>query len=88
MVMVDECHAGFIGATGKGTLEAKVMGRVDIITGTLNFRWSHGRIHYSQKIKSVVASAFKTLFVFKFISTYGRASIKVFELLERYHVKR
>jgi glycine C-acetyltransferase len=38
MVMIDECHAtGFIGATGKGTLEAKgVMGRVDIITGTLN----------------------------------------------------
>ena len=37
MVMVDECHAaGFIGPTGKGTLEAKgVMGRVDIITGTL-----------------------------------------------------
>ena len=37
MVMVDECHAaGFIGTTGKGTLEAKgVMGRVDIITGTL-----------------------------------------------------
>jgi hypothetical protein len=37
MVMIDECHAtGFIGATGKGTLEAKgVMGRVDIITGTL-----------------------------------------------------
>lgn len=37
MVMVDECHAaGFIGAKGKGTLEAKgVMGRVDIITGTL-----------------------------------------------------
>src|SRR6478736_2914285 len=35
MVMVDECHAaGFIGATGKGTMEAKgVMGRVDIITG-------------------------------------------------------
>jgi 7-keto-8-aminopelargonate synthetase-like enzyme len=34
MVMVDECHAaGFIGATSKGTPEAKgVMGRVDIIT--------------------------------------------------------
>jgi glycine C-acetyltransferase len=32
MVMIDECHTGFIGATGKGTLEAKgVMGRVDII---------------------------------------------------------
>lgn len=37
LVMVDECHAsGFIGKTGRGTIEAKnVMGRVDIITGTL-----------------------------------------------------
>ncbi len=37
MVMTDECHAaGFIGATGKGTPEyCNVMGRVDIITGTL-----------------------------------------------------
>ena len=37
MVMVDECHAaGFIGKPGRGTLEEKnVMGRVDIITGTL-----------------------------------------------------
>ena len=37
LVMVDECHAaGFIGPTGRGTLEEKgVMGRVDIITGTL-----------------------------------------------------
>jgi glycine C-acetyltransferase len=27
LVMIDECHATFIGATGKGTLEAKgVMG--------------------------------------------------------------
>ncbi len=37
MVMVDECHAtGFIGATGRGTHELNgVMGRIDIITGTL-----------------------------------------------------
>ena len=37
LVMVDECHAsGFIGKTGIGTIEAKnVIGRVDIITGTL-----------------------------------------------------
>lgn len=37
LVMVDESHAsGFIGKTGRGTVEAKgVMGRVDIITGTL-----------------------------------------------------
>jgi glycine C-acetyltransferase len=32
-----------IGATGKGTLEAKgVMGRVDIITGTLEKPWDSG----------------------------------------------
>ncbi|MCD6016880.1 MAG: 2-amino-3-ketobutyrate coenzyme ligase [Bacteroidetes bacterium] len=37
MVMVDESHAsGFIGKTGRGTVELKnVMDRVDIITGTL-----------------------------------------------------
>lgn len=37
LVMVDECHAaGFIGKTGRGSLEhCDVMGRVDIITGTL-----------------------------------------------------
>lgn len=37
MVMVDECHAtGFIGKTGRGSIELRnVIGRVDIITGTL-----------------------------------------------------
>jgi glycine C-acetyltransferase len=37
LVMVDESHAtGFIGKTGRGTVELKnVMNRVDIITGTL-----------------------------------------------------
>ncbi|MFD1819057.1 2-amino-3-ketobutyrate coenzyme A ligase [Pseudarcicella hirudinis] len=36
MVMIDECHAsGFMGPTGRGTHELKkVMGRIDIITGT------------------------------------------------------
>jgi len=37
LVMVDECHAtGFIGKTGRGTIELRnVIGKVDIITGTL-----------------------------------------------------
>lgn len=37
LVMVDECHAtGFVGKTGRGTIEhCDVLGRVDIITGTL-----------------------------------------------------
>lgn len=37
IIMVDECHSsGFIGKTGRGTHEYRgVMGRIDIITGTL-----------------------------------------------------
>ena len=37
LVMVDECHStGFLGKTGRGAHEMRgVMGRVDIITGTL-----------------------------------------------------
>ncbi len=37
LIMIDECHAsGFIGKTGRGTHEhCDVMGRIDIITGTL-----------------------------------------------------
>jgi glycine C-acetyltransferase len=37
LIMVDECHAsGFIGKTGRGTHEYNnVMGKIDIITGTL-----------------------------------------------------
>ncbi|MBL0309790.1 MAG: glycine C-acetyltransferase [Bacteroidetes bacterium] len=37
MIMVDECHAsGFVGKTGRGTHEyCGVMGKIDIITGTL-----------------------------------------------------
>ncbi|MFZ6725623.1 glycine C-acetyltransferase [Undibacterium sp. MH2W] len=37
LVMIDECHAsGFMGATGRGTHEHHhVMGKIDIITGTL-----------------------------------------------------
>lgn len=37
IVMVDECHSsGFLGKTGRGTHEYRgVMGRIDIITGTL-----------------------------------------------------
>lgn len=37
MTMIDDCHAsGFLGATGRGTHEYRdVMGRIDIITGTL-----------------------------------------------------
>ena len=37
IVMIDECHSsGFLGKTGRGTHEYRgVMGKIDIITGTL-----------------------------------------------------
>src|SRR5213075_2332692 len=37
IVMIDECHSsGFLGKTGRGTHEYRnVMGRIDVITGTL-----------------------------------------------------
>jgi glycine C-acetyltransferase len=37
LVMIDDCHAtGFVGKTGRGSLEYRnVMGRIDLITGTL-----------------------------------------------------
>lgn len=37
MIMIDECHAsGFMGRTGRGTHEHRgVMGKIDLITGTL-----------------------------------------------------
>lgn len=37
LIMIDECHAsGFLGKTGRGTHEHRgVMGKIDIITGTL-----------------------------------------------------
>ena len=38
LVMIDECHAaGFIGETGRGTLELKnVLGRIDIILSLIH----------------------------------------------------
>ena len=87
LVMIDECHAaGFIGARGKGTLEAKkVMGRIDIITGTLGKALGGGMGGYTtgkKEIIEAVASALKALFVFKlFGPALVGASIKVFELL-------
>jgi len=61
--MIDECHSsGFLGKTGRGTHEYRgVMGRIDIITGTLGkalggasggfTKWQRG--HY-RNIKAAV----------------------------------
>jgi glycine C-acetyltransferase len=89
LVMVDECHAaGFIGATGKGTPEAKgVMGRVDIITGTLGKALGGAMGGYTTAKKEVIEILRQRsrpyLFSNSLAPTIVGASIKVFELLEK-----
>ena len=57
LVMVDDSHAvGFVGTSGKGTPEAcKVMGRVDIITGTLGKALGGASGGYTAARKEIVA---------------------------------
>ena len=89
MVMVDECHAaGFIGETGKGTLEAKgVMGRVDIITGTLGKALGGAMGGYTTAKKEIIELLRQRSRPYLFSNSLAPAivgaSIKVFELLEK-----
>lgn len=89
MVMVDECHAaGFIGATGKGTLEAKgVIGRVDIITGTLGKALGGAMGGYTTAKKEIIELLRQRSRPYLFSNSLAPAivgaSIKVFEILEK-----
>ena len=89
LVMVDECHAaGFIGATGKGTMEAKgVMGRVDIITGTLGKALGGAMGGYTTAKKEVIEILGQRsrpyLFSNSLAPSIVGASLKVFELLKK-----
>ncbi len=88
LVMIDECHAaGFIGATGKGTPEAKgVMGRVDIITGTLGKALGGAMGGYTTGKKEIIEMLRQRSRPYLFSNSLAPAivgaSIKVFELLE------
>jgi glycine C-acetyltransferase len=89
LVMVDECHAaGFIGATGKGTLEAKgVMGRVDIINGTLGKALGGAMGGYTTAKKEIIEILRQRSRPYLFSNSLAPAivgaSLKVFELLEK-----
>ena len=89
LVMVDECHAaGFIGATGKGTLEAKgVMGRVDIITGTLGKALGGAMGGYTTAKKEIIELLRQRSRPYLFSNSLAPAivgaSIKVFEILAK-----
>ena len=88
MVMIDECHAtGFIGKTGRGTLEEKgVLGRIDIITGTLGKALGGAMGGYTTAKKEIVdilrQRSRPYLFSNSLAPAIVGASIKVFDMLK------
>ncbi|THD69204.1 glycine C-acetyltransferase [Robertkochia marina] len=87
MVMIDECHAaGFIGETGRGTLEEKnVMGRIDIITGTLGKALGGAMGGYTTGKKEIIEILRQRSRPYLFSNSLAPnivgASIKVFDML-------
>lgn len=87
MVMIDECHAtGFIGETGRGTLEEKgVMGRIDIITGTLGKAMGGAMGGYTTGKKEIIDMLRQRSRPYLFSNSLAPAivgaSIKVFDML-------
>lgn len=88
LVMIDECHAaGFIGKTGRGTLEEKnVMGRIDIITGTLGKALGGAMGGYTTGKKEIIEILRQRSRPYLFSNSLAPAivgaSIKVFEMLK------
>ena len=89
LVMIDECHAtGFIGKTGVGTLEEKnVLGRIDIITGTLGKALGGGMGGYTTGKKEIISMLRQRSRPYLFSNSLAPAlvgaSIKVFDLLSK-----
>ncbi|WP_430411111.1 glycine C-acetyltransferase [Kordia sp.] len=88
MIMIDECHAtGFIGETGRGTLEEKnVMGKIDIITGTLGKAMGGAMGGYTTGKKEIIEILRQRSRPYLFSNSLAPAivgaSIKVFEMLD------
>jgi len=88
LVMIDECHAtGFIGKSGIGTLEDKgVLGRIDIITGTLGKALGGAMGGYTTAKKEVIdilrQRSRPYLFSNSLAPAIVGASIKVFDMLK------
>jgi glycine C-acetyltransferase len=87
MVMVDDSHAvGFMGKTGRGTHEHQgVMGRVDIITGTLGKALGGASGGYTSGRREIIALLRQRSRPYLFSNTIAppiaAASLKVLELL-------
>ena len=89
LVMVDECHAaGFIGETGRGTLELKnVLGRVDIVTGTLGKALGGAMGGYTTGKKEIIELLRQRSRPYLFSNSLAPAivgaSLKVFEMISK-----
>ena len=89
LVMVDECHAsGFIGKTGRGTIELKnVLGKVDIITGTLGKALGGAMGGFTTGRKELIEMLRQRSRPYLFSNSLAPAivgaSLKVFEILEK-----
>ena len=89
MVMVDDSHAvGFIGKTGRGTHEhCGVIGRVDIITGTLGKALGGASGGYTSGRKEIISLLRQRSRPYLFSNTLApaitAASLKAFELIEK-----
>ena len=89
LTMIDDCHAsGFLGKTGRGTHEFRdVMGRIDIITGTLGKALGGASGGFTSGRKEIVGwlrqRSRPYLFSNSVAPPIAAASIAVFDLLER-----
>jgi|TARA_R100001224_G_scaffold33244_2_gene18667 glycine C-acetyltransferase len=94
LVMMDDCHAtGFLGENGKGTHEyCDVLGRVDIITGTLGKALGGASGGYTSGKKEVIdwlrQRSRPYLFSNSVAPAIVQASIRVLEMLENGHELR
>ena len=89
LTMIDDCHAtGFLGKTGRGTHEYRdVMGRIDILTGTLGKALGGASGGYTSGRKEIVGwlrqRSRPYLFSNSVAPMIAAASIAVLDLLER-----
>lgn len=87
LVMMDDCHAtGFLGKTGRGTHEYRdVMGRVDILTGTLGKALGGASGGYTSGRKEIVSLLRQRSRPYLFSNTLAppiaAASLAVLEML-------
>lgn len=87
MVMTDECHCtGFLGKTGRGSIEVnEVIGRVDIITGTLGKALGGAMGGFTSGRKEIIEMLRQRSRPYLFSNSLAPAivgaSIKVFEIL-------